>query len=62
MGNKESNTQIEVQIGCEEGQSPDDQVNNPDKSDDNTATFSRQLERFMERVMKSFDSLQSKIS
>jgi hypothetical protein len=61
MGNKESNTQIEVHIGGEEEQSLDDKVSNPDKSDNNTAMFSRQLERFMETVMKSFDNLQSKI-
>jgi hypothetical protein len=43
-GNKESNAQIEVQIGDEEEQSPDDQVNNPDKSDVNIAVFSRVLD------------------
>jgi hypothetical protein len=41
LGNKEINTQIEVQINSEEEQSPDDQVNNPDKSDDKTAMVSR---------------------
>jgi hypothetical protein len=45
---KKNNAQIEIQIGSEEWQSPDDQVNSPEKSDDNTAMFSRQLERFME--------------
>jgi hypothetical protein len=55
------NTQIETQIGGEEVQSPDDQVNSLDKSDDNTAMVSNHLQRFMERVMKSFDNLQSKI-
>jgi hypothetical protein len=59
--NKEVNSEIEIHIGGEEEQSPDDQVNNRDKSDDNTAMFSNHLERFMERVMKSFDNLQSKI-
>jgi hypothetical protein len=31
QGNKESNAQIEVQIGGEEDQSPDNQGNNPEK-------------------------------
>jgi hypothetical protein len=60
LGNKESNTQFEVQIGGEEEQSPDDQVNNPDKSDDKYCNGFK-AERFMERVTESFDNLQSKI-
>jgi hypothetical protein len=48
LGNKESNAQIEVQIGCEKEQSFDNQVNNHEKSEDNTVMFSKQLERFME--------------
>jgi len=43
LGNKESNSQIEVQIYCEEEQSPDNHVNNPEKSDNNTVMFSKQL-------------------
>jgi hypothetical protein len=39
LGNKESNPQIKVQIGCEEVQSLDNQVNNPEKSDDNIVVF-----------------------
>jgi hypothetical protein len=44
---KRSNAQIEVPIDGEE-QSPDNQANNPEKSDDNIVTFSKQLESFME--------------
>ena len=44
QGNRESNAQIEVQIGGQEQQSPDNQVNNPEKSDGNIAMFSKQLE------------------
>jgi hypothetical protein len=61
-GNKENSAQIEIQIGSEGQQSPDDQVNNPEKSDDNIATFSRELERFMESVKEGFDNLQLKIT
>jgi hypothetical protein len=61
VGNKESNAQIEVQIGGEVEQSPDHQVNNPEKSDDNFALFSKQLERFMESVRECFDNLKSEI-
>ena len=50
LENKESNAQIEVQIGCEEEQSLDNQVNNPEKSDDNIVMFSKQLEAFSESV------------
>ena len=39
----ENSTQIDVQIGGQEEQSPDNQVNNPEKSDDNIAIFSNQL-------------------
>jgi len=39
LRNKESNSQIEVQIGCEDEQSPDNHVNNPEKSDDNIIVF-----------------------
>jgi len=46
LRNKENNSKIEVQIGCEEEQSPDNHVNNPEKSDDNIVMFSKQLERF----------------
>jgi hypothetical protein len=60
-GNKQINAQIEIKIGSEEEQSPDNQVNNPEKSDDNIAMSSRQLERFMESVKEGFDNLQWKI-
>ena len=42
-------------------QSPDHQVNNPEKSGDNIAIFSKQLERFMESVREGFDNLKSEI-
>jgi hypothetical protein len=61
LGNKESNAQIEVQIGGEEEQSLDNQVNNSEKSDDNIVMFSKQLERFMESVREGFDNLKSEI-
>jgi hypothetical protein len=61
LGNKESNAQIEVRIGCEEEQSLDNQVNNPEKSDDNIVMFSEQLERFVESVREGFDNLKSEI-
>jgi len=61
LGNKESNAQIEVQIGGEEEQSPDNQANNPEKSDGNIVMFSKQLERFMESVREGFDNLKSEI-
>ena len=60
-GNKESNSQTEVQIGGEVEQSPDHQVNNPEKSDDNTTVFSKKLERFTEGVRERFDNLKSEI-
>jgi gas vesicle protein len=50
-----------VQIGGDIQQSPDHQVNNPEKSDDNSAVFSKQLERFMESVRERFDNLKSEI-
>jgi len=50
LRNKESNSQIEVQISCEEEQSPDNHVINGEKSDDNIVMFSKQLERFRESV------------
>jgi len=59
--NEGSNAQIEVRIDGEEEQSPDNQVNNPEKSDDNIAMFSKQLERFMESVKEGFDNLRSEI-
>jgi hypothetical protein len=55
LGNNESNAQIEMQRGSEERQSPDDQVNNPVKSNDNMVMSSKQLERFMESVREGFD-------
>jgi hypothetical protein len=61
LGNKGSNAQIEVQIDGEEEQSPDNQVNNPEKSDDNIVMFPKRLERFMESVKKGFDDLKSEI-
>ena len=61
LGNKESKAQLEVQIGGEEEQSPDNQVNNPEKSDDNIVMFSKQLERFMKSVKKGFDNFKSEI-
>jgi hypothetical protein len=45
-----------VQIGDEEEQSPDNQVYNPEKPDDNIAMFSKQLERFMENVTKGSEN------
>jgi hypothetical protein len=48
---EKSNVQIEVQIGGEKEQAPDNQINNPEKSHDNIAIFSKQLERFMESVL-----------
>ena len=56
-----SNAQIEVRIDGEEEQSPNNQVNNPEKSDDNIVMFSKQLERFMESVKEGFDNLRSEI-
>ena len=61
LGNKGSEAQTEVQIGGEEEQSPDNQVNNPEKSDDNVVMFSKLLERFMESVREGFDNLKSEI-
>ena len=61
LRNKGSNAQIEVQIGGEEEQSPNNQVNNPEKSDDNIVMFSNQLEKCMESVRKGFDYLKSEI-
>jgi hypothetical protein len=61
LGNKGSNTKIEVQIGGEEEQSSDNLVNNPEKSDDNIVMFSKLLERFMESVREGFDDLKSEI-
>jgi hypothetical protein len=61
LENKENNSQIEVQIGCEDEQSPDNRVKNPKKSDDNIAIFSKQSERFMESVREGFDNLKSEI-
>jgi uncharacterized FlaG/YvyC family protein len=54
-GNKESNAQIEIKIDGEEEQSSDNQVNNPENSDDNIAKFSKQLERFVESVREDFE-------
>jgi hypothetical protein len=61
LGNKQGNAQIEVQRGGEEEQSPDNQVNNPEKSNDNIAMFSKQLERFMECVKEGFDYSRSEM-
>jgi hypothetical protein len=61
LGNEENNAQIRVQIGCEEEQSLDNQVNNPEKSDDNIIMFSKQLERFMDSVREGFDNLKLEI-
>ena len=61
LGNSGSNAQIEVQIDGEEEQSPENHVNNPEKSDDNIVMFSKQLERFMEGVKEGFDNLRSEI-
>ena len=44
QGNKELNAQIEVQIGGQKQQSPDNQVNIPEKSDDIIEMFSKQLD------------------
>jgi hypothetical protein len=57
LGNKEGKAQIEIQRVGEEQQSPDDQVNNPEKSDNNIVMFSKQLERFMEIVREGFVNL-----
>jgi Rad3-related DNA helicase len=61
VGNKEINAQIEVQIGCEEQQSLDNQCKNPEKSVDNIVMSSKQLEQFMESVREGFDNLKSEI-
>ena len=61
LGNIESNAQIVVQIGGEEEHSLDNQVNNPEKSDDSIAMFSKQLERFMESVTEGFDNLRLEV-
>jgi hypothetical protein len=61
LENIRSNAQIEVQIGGEEEQSPDNHVNNPEKSDDNIVMFSKKLERFMESVREGSDNLKSEI-
>jgi len=60
-GNGENNAQIEVQIGGQEEQTPDKQVNNPQKSDDKIAVFSKQLQIFMKSVREGFDNLRSEI-
>ena len=62
LRNKENNSKIEVQIGCEEEQSPDNHVNNPEKSDDNIVMFSKQLERFRQSVREGFDNLKLEIN
>ena len=46
-----------MQTGGQEEQSLDDQVKNPEKSDDNIAIFSKQLEKCMEVVREGFDNL-----
>jgi hypothetical protein len=56
LGNKGSNAQIEVQICGEKQQSLYNQFNNPERSDDNIALFSKQLERFMDSVKEREDS------
>jgi len=61
LRNKGSNSQIEVQIG-EEEQSPDNHVNNPEKSDDNIVMFLKQLDKFREIVREGFDNLKSKFT
>jgi hypothetical protein len=42
LGNGERNAHIETETGDEEKQSPDNQVNNPEKTDDKIAMFSKQ--------------------
>jgi len=61
LRNKESNSQIEIKMGCEKEQSPDNHVNNPEKSDDNIFMFSKQLERFKESVREVFENLKLEI-
>ena len=61
LGKKESNAQIDIQIDGEEEQSTDNQVNNPEKWDDNIVMFSKLLQRFMENVKGGFDNLRSEI-
>ena len=39
LGNKQSSAEIDKQIDGEEEQSPDNQVNNPEKADDNIVMF-----------------------
>ena len=46
-----------MQTGGQEEQSPDDQVKNPENSDDKIAIFSKQMEKFMEVVREGFDNL-----
>src|SRR5215469_834649 len=60
-GNKGSSIQLEIPISDEEQQLPDNQVNNPEKSDDINSMVSKQLDKFMETVMRGFENLQSKI-
>jgi hypothetical protein len=61
LGDKESNAQIEAQIVGEKEQAPDNQVKNPEESDDHIAIFAKQFERFMESVREGFDNLKSEI-
>jgi exonuclease VII large subunit len=48
-------------MGGEKEQAPNNQFNNPEKSDDHTAIFSKQLEIFMVSVREGFNNLRSEI-
>ena len=58
---EESNTNVDEQIGNGDRQLPDNQVKSSEQSDDSNITLSKQLQIFMENVMKGFDNLNSKI-
>jgi hypothetical protein len=59
--NKQGEVLINMQLDKEDQQSPDNQINFSDESDDLAVMFSRKLEGCLERVMECFDKLQSKI-
>ena len=61
QGNKELDAQFEVQIDRQKQQSPDNQVNIPEKSDDILEMFSKQLDRFMESVKEGFNTLKAEM-
>jgi hypothetical protein len=58
---EESNNRVDEQIGNGDRQLPDNQVKTPEQSDYSNITLSKQLQIFMENVMKGFETLNSKI-